>query len=146
MVSLHLSSYFHIFQSLYQSAEIVLSAPITICFTVTFMFHSFFFSSRASSRYLSPFLAFFHFHSVACRNGKVQYSAGSSFLLFFWQSLCLVVWPRLHDRFVSQNPSEFCVSHFPGLVLGCAYTSCSNAQISIFCIIPGRSPCPPSHV
>ena len=28
----------------------------------------------------------------------------------FWRSQCLVVWPRLDDPFISQNPWEFCIS------------------------------------
>ena len=39
---LHLSSYFHVLQSLYQTLVTVPSDPITIGITVTFMFNSFF--------------------------------------------------------------------------------------------------------
>ena len=63
----------------------VLSTPITIGITVTFMFHSFF-SSLARSWYLS--------------------------LFFCWLSLSLLIWWRLNDLFVSQNPRQFCASQF----------------------------------
>ena len=92
---------------------------------------------------------------------KVHYSAGSPFYLFiylfilfiyfilfffFLLSLGLVVWPRLGDLFVSKNLREMCVSHFPGWIMGCAYTICSYSQIQISCTIPRGSPCPPSRV
>ena len=57
-----------------------------------------------------------------------------------------VVSPRLSDPFVSQNPWELCVTHIPGLILGCTYTICSYSQISTFCTIPSRFPSPPSRV
>ena len=81
---------------------IVLSAPIIIWITVTFMYHSFF-SSLAKFKYLSLFV-FFQFYILVCRNGKVYNLAGSP---------SLVDWLRLGDRFVSQNPREFCASHSP---------------------------------
>ena len=40
--------------------------------------------------------------------------------------------------FVSQNPIKVCSSHFPGMILGCAYTTCSNNQI--FCTFSRGSP------
>ena len=49
----------------------VLSVPIKIGITVTFMFNSFF-NSQARSRYLS-LLAFFQFSSVVSRDVKVNY-------------------------------------------------------------------------
>ena len=47
---------------------------------------------------------------------------GCSFFFFFFfylllLSLGLVVWLRLGDPFESQNPREFCASHFPGRIL-----------------------------
>ena len=88
-------------------------APITIGITVTFMFHSFF-SVLWQGRgiYLS-----FCFPSVLPQSpqcGRFSFSC--------WISLGLVVWPRLDDPFISQNPIEVYVSHFPGRILGCAYT------------------------
>ena len=59
---------------------IVPSSPVTIGVNVTFMFHSFFFSSLA--RFLFPFFQF----TVISRNGKVHYLAGS---FFCWLSLGL---------------------------------------------------------
>ena len=103
-----------------------LSAPITISIAVTLCSNVFF------SSYL-----FFRFHSVlSC--GKVHYSAGS---LFCWLSQGLVVWPRLDDPFVSQNPRELCASRLLGRILGCAYTICSYGQILISGIIPSGSHC-----
>ena len=61
------------------------------------MYH--FFSSLAST-YLS--FCIFYFHSVVCWDGKFQYFIGSFFR--WWLSLGLVVWPRLGDPVVSQNP------------------------------------------
>ena len=71
------------------------SAPFTISITVNFIFHSFF-SSLARFRDLCLFSLERH------------YSAGS---LFCWLSQSLIVWPRLGDRFVSQNPKELFTSH-----------------------------------
>ena len=85
------------------------STLTTIGITLTFIFHSFF-SSLARSRHLSFFSLSFSF---------ILWSAWTAMsttrqvlfllLLFFgggWLSLCLVVWPRLGDQFLSQNPRE----------------------------------------
>ena len=119
-------------------------APITIDINVTFMLHNFF---QFPSRVLVIILlfVFFQFHSVVSRNSKVHNLASSHFL-FCWLLPGLVVWPRLGDLFVSQNPRGFCTSHSPGQILGCAYTICSYRQTSIFCTIPNGTPCPPNHV
>ena len=99
------------------------SAPIIFGIRVTFMLHSFF-RSLARSRYLYILilLIIFQFYPLVSRNSIVNYSAAS---LFFCTSLRLLVWPRLSDPFVSQNPKEFCASHFLGRILGCFYTVCS---------------------
>ena len=98
------------FPSLYTKYLVTIpSAPIKIGITVTFMFHS----SLVRSRYVSLFV-FFQFYPVVSRNSIVHSSAGS---LFYWLSQGLVVWSRLGDTFVSQNPREFCEYHF----LGCTY-------------------------
>ena len=103
---------------------IVPRALITISITVTFMFQSFF-SSLARFRYLSHFSLPFNF---------ILWSAGTSKstiwqVLFFccccWLSLGLVLWSRLDNPAVSQNPSEVCTSHSSGQMLSCAYTICS---------------------
>ena len=110
------------------------SAPIIIGITVTFIFHSFFFSSLARFLFLISLFTFFQFYTMTRRDGKVLFF----FFFFFlpcWLSLCLVVWPRLGDRFVSQNPKEVCASHSPGLILGFTYTSCSYGHIIIIIII-----------
>ena len=52
------------------------------------------------------------------RDSKVHNSTSS---LFCWLLLGLVVWPRLGDPVVSQNPKWVRVSHSPGQILGCAY-------------------------
>ena len=51
------------------------------------------------------------------------------FFFCCWQSLDLVVCPRLSDPFVSQNIQEVCTSYFPGRIRGCAYTIYSYRQI-----------------
>ena len=82
------------------------SAPIIIGITVTFIFQSLF-SSLAKSTHLTLFSLSFSF---------TLWSAGTlkstiwQVLFFYWLSLGLVVWPRLSDQFVSQNPREFCAS------------------------------------
>ena len=75
---------------------------------------------------------FLQFYPMPSRNSKVHYSTGSLFFFlffFFWLSPGLVVWLRLDDSFLSQDPREVCASHFPGRILGCAHTICSNGQI-----------------
>ena len=74
----------------------------------------YFFSSQVKSRQF----AFFQFYPLISRNGKVHYSAGS---LFCWLSQGPVVWPRLCDLLVFQNPKEVCAFHFLGRILGFAY-------------------------
>ena len=82
------------------------SIPITIAIIVTFMFHSFY-SSLARSRYLSLFLHYFSFTLWSAGTAKTIIR---QVLFFRWLSIGLVVWPRLGDPFVYQNPTEFCVS------------------------------------
>ena len=119
----NLSSYFQVFQSLYQffgdcseHTDYNWYHRFIVCFL----------NSLTKSKYLFFFSLSFIF-TVACRDSKVYYSAGSLslsffffffFFFFFWLSLGLVVWPRLGDLFVSQNPRELNTSHSPGLVLG----------------------------
>ena len=58
------------------------------------------------------------------QNGKVHPSVGFLFF-FFWGggtiTRSLVIWPRLVDPFVSQNPREVHASHFPEGIPGCSY-------------------------
>ena len=81
--------------------------PRPISITVSFLFHSFFFSSLARSWYSYLFfLVFFQFYSVFARESNIYDSASSLFLLTIIRSGRLVVWPRLGDPFVSQNTRE----------------------------------------
>ena len=69
----------------------------------------------------------FLFYFVVCCDNKVHYSAGS--LFFCCLSLGLIIWPRLGDPFVSQNPREVYESHSSGRILGSDYTICLCGQI-----------------
>ena len=109
------------------------SVPITIVIVVTFLIHSFF-SSRGDSQYLSFFPLSFSFIQWSARTAKsiirqVLFLLFLFFFFFFWLSVGLVVWLKLVDPFLSQNPKEFCESHFLGQILDCAYTICSYGQI-----------------
>ena len=140
------------------------SGSFTIGITVTFMFNSlfvwgvvlfclgfFFWGGRSltRSKYLSLFLPSFNFY-------KVHNSINSFFLFFFcWLSLSLVVWLRLGDPFVCQNPYHYycmfftpilCLSFSLGQIFSCACTICSYVQIYSSSTIPCGSPCPPSRV
>ena len=81
----------------------------------------FFFSSLASSGYLSLF-------SLSCDQPERQSSPFDrfSFLLTITSS---VVRPRLGELFLSPHPRGVCASHFIGPTVGCAYTICSYGQI-----------------
>ena len=139
---LHSSSYFQVPQSLYQSF-----GDCTKSTNYNWYHHHFhipqFFNSRARSRYLSFFAFSFNF---------ILWSAGTEkatirqVLFFCWLLIGLVIWSRLGEPFVSQNPREVCAFHSPGQLPGCVYTICSYGQISISCTIPRGSRCPPSHV
>ena len=93
----------------------VLSVPIAIDITVTFIFHSFF-SSLARSRYLPFFSLSFSFIPWLAGTTKAHYSAGSLFFSFLFFSFTI-------------TGSEFCASHFLEWILGCAYTICSYCRI-----------------
>ena len=117
-------------------------APITIGIIVTFMFHNFF-NSVVRSRYLSFFWLSFNFTLWSAGTAK---STILQVLYSIWLLSGLVVWVRLGDPFVSQNPRRVCAFHLPGQILGCAYSICSYGQISIFCTIPWESSSQPSCV
>ena len=107
------------------------NAPITIGVTVTFMLPNFF-SSLARSRYLSLFISV-----LLCGQPErqIQLFGRFSFVFSFcWLSLGLVVWLRLNDLFLSQNPKEFCSSHFRWLTPSRASAIFSYDQILTFCI------------
>ena len=86
----------------------VIREPVTTDRTATFM-HLFFFNSLAKSKYLSFFSLSFSFAlwSAGTENSTIQQVA---LLLFLLTNYSLVVWPRLGDLFVSQNPRGVCVS------------------------------------
>ena len=118
---LHSSSHF---QVLYQSFSDCNGRANYI--TITFIFHSFFSSLRDLGAYIS-----FCFPSVLpCSQlerqnplfGGLSFFSFSFFFFFFCLSLGLVIWPRLADPLVSQNPRE-------RTDLSCAYTIFSYGQI-----------------
>ena len=84
--------------------------PFTTGINVTFMFHCFFFQFPNKVEALL-LLAFFQFYSIVCRVSKVHYSASSLFFFFCYSKVCLVVWPRLDDSFVSHHSRRVCAIH-----------------------------------
>ena len=74
--------------------------PFTIGIIAPFMFHSFF-DSLAKSRYLSYFSLCFNFTQGSARTAK---STVLQALFFCLLLLGLVVWRRLGDLFICQNP------------------------------------------
>ena len=88
------------------------STSITIDITVSFIFHSFF-SSQARSGYLSLLSLSFHF--TVCSAGQQESTIRQVlFFSFFFFSLDLLVWSRLCDLGLSQNPrthSGLCTYH-----------------------------------
>ena len=97
----------------------VSSAPFTIDITVTFMFHSFFFSSLARSRYLSIFSLSFSFTLWSVK--KAKSIRRFSFLLTVTRSGRLAVIKRSVSVSKSQRLCYVSFSHFLGRILGCAY-------------------------
>ena len=81
-------------------------APNTISIIVTFMFHNFF-NSHARSMYFSLFSLSFNFTLLSAETVK---STILQVLSFYWLLQGLVVWPRLNDPFVCQNPRRICSS------------------------------------
>ena len=98
------------------------SAPFTTGITVTFIFHSFF-SSLARCRDLSFLWLSFSF--TLWPAGTSMSPLFGRFIFFCWQSVCLVVWPKLGDSLVSQNLSAHCASHFSGWIVVYSYALCS---------------------
>ena len=98
---------------LYQAQQLQLVSLLLLCYVLFFQF---------SNKVLVPIslFAFFQFYLVVSRDVKVHYSACPP--PFFLLLLGFFVWPRLSDAFVFQNPREVCAFHFPGRILGCAYT------------------------
>ena len=112
--------------------ETVLSPAITTGITFTFMLPSFFpVLLQGRCTYFS-----FRFLSVLpCSQPEEQSPLFGKFYIYIYFFIiniisgCLVVWMRLGDLFVSQNPRELRVSYFPRQILGFAYTICSYGQI-----------------
>ena len=48
----------------------------------------------------------------------------------------MVVWPRLGDLFVSQNPREFYAPFSPGRILSCACTIFSMVIFKFLAVFP----------
>ena len=122
-------------------------APITIGINVSFMFHSFFggwgFSSLSRFRYLSFFSLSFNFTLWSAGTVKSRIRHVIFFIDFFKG---LVIWSRIDDPFVYQNPRGVCTSHFLWQILGCPYNIRLQGQTSISCTILNGSPCPPNRV
>ena len=108
----------------------VLKATIIIGITINLVFHSF-----SNSKYCSSFP--FLFILPCGQQGQQSPQIGEFYFL-------LVVWLRLDDLFVCQNQRVFCVSHFPGQMMGWAYTICSYGQTLFSCTISSGS-LGPSH-
>ena len=84
-------------------------APTTISFTFTFLFHIFFSALFSLSLSLWDPL-------------ERQNLQDDNFFFSHWLTLSLVIWPRLDDLFVLQNPWEFYPSHPLRRILVCRYT------------------------
>ena len=89
-----------------------------------------FFSSPTRSLYLSLFSLSFSFTQWSTRMAKS--SIMKVLFIFWWLSLGLVVWPRLGDLFISQNPKELCAPRLLGRSPGYVYNICSFGQIKLF--------------
>ena len=104
-------------------------APVTIGISVSFMLYTFFFTSLARSRYLSFFSLSFNITLGSAGTAKFTIQQISFFIFFFFlQLLSLVVWTRLGDLFIFQNPRGVCASRFPGQILGWALTLAWKTQ------------------
>ena len=110
---LHLTSHFQIllFQFQFFARQSQLLSQSLSCSTVLTV------PKQGPGTYLS-----FRFLSVLlCGQLEWLSSLYGRFSFLCWLSLGLVVWSGLGDPFVSQNPREVCVAHFPGRILDCAY-------------------------
>ena len=81
------------------------------------------------------FFLFFSFTFILWSDGTAK-STIRLVLCFCWQSLGLVVLPRLGDLFISENSREFCAFYFPGQILDCAYTICSYIKSILLAQFP----------
>ena len=106
--------------ALAKSLGMVSSSPITIGITVNFMFHNFFsFLARSKDVSIFTFSLIFTPWFAGTTKSTIR---GVLFWWFFLLSLDLIFWTKSGDLFVFQNHREFCVSHFPGRIIVCAYT------------------------
>ena len=142
MDSLHSSSYYPVLLYLYQSFGDCTQSTNYDWYHRHFHV-PYFFNCLARSRHLSYFLLSFSFTQWSARTAKSTIRQVSFLLLAILRSGRL---GEIRWSFVPQNPWEFCVSHFPGQILGCVYTICALGQILASCTIPSKSPCPPSNV
>ena len=106
--------------------------------------YSILFQFSSKVKVLISLFAFFSFTQWSARAAKSKFRQVLFFFFFCRLSLGLVVRPRLGDQFL--NPIEVYVSHSLGGIPGCAYTTCSYCQISIFCTIPSWLPSPPFRI
>ena len=98
---LHTSSYFQVFQPFCINPLVTVpKAPITICITITFMFHSFFFNSLAKVEVLILLFAFFWFFSVVSRDSKVHESA--SIIIIIIIIIIITLWEFLTSPLTSR--------------------------------------------
>ena len=105
---------------------IVPSVPITS--GITFMSHSFLVLWQGLCTFLSFCFLLFSLYGLPGRQSQLF----SRFSFFGWLSLSLVIWPRLDDLFVFQNPREFYAFHSPGWILVCAYILLLLILIRVF--------------
>ena len=103
-------------------------APITIGITIIFTFHSVF--NFSISRQSPGTYPSFHFHSILLFGRPGQQSPQfCKFSFCCWSLYVRVIWPRLSDLFVYQNPGGVCTFNSPGQNLACAYTIYLYGQI-----------------
>ena len=108
------SAMFTYLQSLYQSFVDCTQTTNYSWYKRHFLVSQFFqFPSKV--QVLIFLFTFFQFYSVVSRDGNVHNTASSLFLR--WFLYVLVVWLRLGDPFVCQNPRRAGTSHFPEQML-----------------------------
>ena len=111
-----------VFSSPFNNPLVIVSrSPIQIGINITFIFQFFQFSRKVHVLIVLLFVffffvclflfAFFQFYSVISQFGKFSFSFFFLSFFFCWLLLCLVVWTRLHDLFVSQIPTKVCAFH-----------------------------------
>ena len=107
---------------------IVPSAPFTIGITNTFMFRSCF---RSQARSWNLFFVLLSFIFALWSTGMAKFTIKFSFLLTITESDRLAG-IRIYVC-ISKN-REFCVSHPPWQIPGCAYITCSQGQVKKFLV------------